>query len=98
MINRMLVEKNIESATTERASPLLFAPDKDDPLHFSVDYCTWRAITVRDSYRHLQTDELMDRLGEVTVSCRLDDSSGHWQIKFDECGRNRHALATHHGR
>lgn len=49
-IDRMLRKEVIETVTTESTSTIVFAPRKDRPLRFCVDYHQSHAVIFRDSY------------------------------------------------
>lgn len=85
----MLSEEVIKAATTERASPIIFASKKDDSLRFCVDYRKFNAVTVRDSYPLQRMDDCIDSLGDTTKVSSLDANFGYWQIEIDEKNKKK---------
>lgn len=53
-----------ESAQTECAAPIVLALEKDDSLHFCMNYLRLNAIMKRDSHRVPRMDEYIDPLEE----------------------------------
>lgn len=68
----MLRDDVIETITTGWASLLVFAPEKDDPLQFHVDYSRLSEVTIRDSYPPPRMDQCIDSVGEITVFLTLE--------------------------
>ena len=96
-LDNMLKEGIAEPATTEWASPIVFAPKKDGTLRFCVDYRRLNAMTIRDSYPIPRMDECIDSLGNAQVFSTLDANAGYWQVELDERDKDKTAFVTHHG-
>lgn len=64
-IDKILAENIIESAQTEWAAPIVFAPKKDRTLWFCVDYRKLNAVTGRDSYPIPRMDGSIDSEGKA---------------------------------
>lgn len=62
-IAKITKDETIEPATTEWASPILFAPKKYGSLRFCVNYRKLKVIAMRDSYPLPTMDECMEVLG-----------------------------------
>lgn len=93
----MLKEGVIEPAMSEWASPVVFAPKKDEKLRFCVDYRKVNAMTVRDTYPLPRMDECIDSLGGATIFSTVDCNNGYWQTKIPEADRNTTTFSSHHG-
>lgn len=70
----------IESAQSEWASPILFAPKKDVSLRFRVNYPKLNAFTVRDAYTIPRLFEYINWLGEARIFLTLNANPGYWPI------------------
>lgn len=93
----MLKEGVIEPAMSEWASPVVFAPKKDEKLRFCVDYRKVNAMTVRDTYPLPRMDECIDSLGGATIFSTVDCNNGYWQTEIPEADRNKTTFSSHHG-
>lgn len=83
----MLAMKVIESAQSDWASTVVFAPKKDGTLGVCIDYRKINAVTVCDPYQPPQMDECVDSLGDAQVCSALGANSGYYQIKVDRSVR-----------
>lgn len=65
---------------TEWTSTVVFVPEKDQSLRFSVDYRRLNVVTVQDIYSVPRMDEYNDSQGKAQMSSTLVATSGYWQI------------------
>lgn len=93
----MLTDKVGDSATTEWASSVVFAPKKDGSLRFCVDHRRLNVMTVRDSYPIPKIDECIDSLGTAAIFSTLDANSGYWQIEMYEKNVDKTDSVTYNG-
>jgi hypothetical protein len=61
-VQRMLKEGVIETASSERASPVDLVPKPDGTLRFCVDYRKLNAVTTRETYPLPRMDEFIEFL------------------------------------
>lgn len=74
-IDRMLQQDISKTATTNLASPIVFAPKKDGSLRFSVDYQKLNFVIVKDSYRLPRMGKSIGLVGEPRI---LSTSNAHF--------------------
>lgn len=67
----------------------MFVLEKDEPLHFCVDYRIVDFMTVRDLYQILIIDELIRPSENAVVYSALDAYAGCWQVEMDYAARYR---------
>lgn len=96
-IDKMLSQKIIESAQTNRADPIVFAPKRDKTFRFNVDFHRLNAVPKRDSYPITRMNKYIDSLGEAEVFSTSDANSGYCQVEIYETDRDKTALTPHHG-
>lgn len=75
----MVKDEVPEPGTTEWASQVVFAPSKDESLHFFVDYRQLNSMNLQDRYAIPNIDDFVDSLGKATIFFTLDARSGYWQ-------------------
>lgn len=90
-------ERVIEPETTEWAEISVFSRRENGSLCFCVDYYKFNAVTIRDSYTLLRTEECNGNLGETTVVSALEAKPGCCQIDIDESVRAKRGFVLHHG-
>lgn len=77
----MRVEGVAESVKAAWASPVVFVSEKDGSMRFYGDYRCLDAVTDRNSYPVLCTNEYIELLGEARMFSTHDASPGYWQVK-----------------
>lgn len=87
----------IEPATSEWASPVVFAPKKDGKLRFCVDYRRLNLATVADTYPLPRLHDFIDSLGNASVFYTLDANRGYWQKSVAEADKDKTCFTTHSG-
>lgn len=76
--DQLISRKVVEPVTTEWADRIVFAAQKNGPLHFYIDYRKQTAVTFHDSYPILSMDGFTDSLGELKAFSTLDATSWYW--------------------
>lgn len=72
----MIKKSVIETAMLEWASPVGFAPKKDEKLRFCVNYRKLSAMTVRDPYPLPRIEKCIKSLENATIFSTADCISG----------------------
>lgn len=84
-----------EAATTMRALPIVFVPNKNGHLRFRVDYRRLNAVTEKNRCWFSRIDECIDSLSEARVLQTHDANSGYCHIKVDSKDVHKTAYVTH---
>lgn len=96
-IDSILAMNLVKSAQKECASPIVFAPKKEGPLHLCVDYRKLNALTIHHSYPLPRMDECISSLGEAQVFSTLNANIRYWQIEVEESDKEKKAFTYHLG-
>lgn len=78
-------------------SPIVFQPEKDVTLRFSMDYRKLNAVAVRDSYPIPCMDRCKDRLRDATIVSTLYRNNGYWKVEIAKGDREKGTFKSHHG-
>ena len=79
------------------SSPVVLVQKRDGSVHFCVDYCKVNALTTKDAYPLPRIDETLDTLLGAKWFSTLDLISGYWQVKIEECDREKTAFCPSEG-
>lgn len=79
----------MESAQTECAVPIEFAPKKHGTLRFCVDHRKLNAVTKNDFYAIPPRETFIASLEKSTLFPRLDANRGYWHFEINAPGRER---------
>lgn len=74
-IDKLLKMKDITSAQTERAAPIVFDPKKDVALRFCVYYRKLNSVTVKDSPPLEWMNQRIGLVGDARVFSKLEANS-----------------------
>lgn len=85
-----------ESAQTDCAVPVVFAPKNNGTLQFSVFFRNLNAITERNFYCILCAHELIHISDDVTVFSTLDANCSYRQIEIDKLYCDLIVFTSHH--
>lgn len=96
-VGETLKDNVAETATTEWASPIVFAPKKNCRLRSCANYRKLNAVTVRDSYLIPRMDTCIASFRSANVFSTLDASRGYLQIEMDDNDMDKTALVKHKG-
>ena len=70
---------------------------KDNTLRFCVDYRKVNELTRKDAYPLPRVDDTLETLSGSKWFSTLDLLSGYWQVKVEECDRDKTAFVTKEG-
>lgn len=94
-ILKVIVLIVIGPAITEGATPVVFAPKKDETLRFCIDYWKVDAVTISDSYLLPTMDDYTGFLREAQIFYALDATSVFWQSEVNPFDREKSAFTSH---
>lgn len=86
-----------DAAVTEGASPIVFAPKKDEFFYFGVNYRRLNDVTVLVCYPIPRMDECIDSFGRAKLFSTLHASSGYCPIKMDNEDVDKAVFVAHNG-
>lgn len=92
----MFLDRVIETAQTNLATPTVFAPKKDGSPRFAVDFRKLNFVTKRGVYQITRENELLNSLGAAAVFSTLDTNGEYWQSKIEKENRDDTAFTSHH--
>lgn len=96
-IQRMLVNKLIQTSESPWTSPVVLVKKKNGKLRFCVDYRKLNNITKKDAYPLPRIDEMLDTLSGSKWFSTLDLASGYWQVQMHPKDREKTAFVTRYG-
>ncbi|KAL5488642.1 hypothetical protein EMCRGX_G017618 [Ephydatia muelleri] len=93
MLNDMLAQGVIESATGPWSSPVVLVQKKDGSTRFCVDFRQLNSLTKKDAHPLLRVDDTLDSLSSAQWFSTIDLASGYWQMKVvEEDKEKQHSL------
>lgn len=92
----MLSSGLIQLSHSPFSSPVLLVKKKDGTWRFCVDYHALNALTVKDRFRMLTIDELIDELGSTTWFSKLNLRQGFHHILMVDHNVAKTTFRTHH--
>ena len=87
----------IQPSKSPWASPVVLVQRKDNTLCFCVDYRKVNELTKKDAYPLPRVDDTLETLSGSKWFSTLDLLSGYWQVKVEECDRDKTAFVTKEG-
>lgn len=97
IIAELLEAGIIEESTSSYASPILLVKKKDGGFRLCVDYRALNKVTEKERYPLPLIQDLLDRLVNKSVFCRLDLANGYHQIKISPPSRPLTGFVTPDG-
>lgn len=82
---------------SERASPIVFTPNKNGSLRFCINFRKLSAVPLKDAHPILRTDEFLELLGKGRLFPTLDANSVYWKIDIGHLDKDRTAITLQHG-
>lgn len=82
---------------SEWGAPVVIVSKIDKTLRFCIDYRRLNQVTQKDSYPLSRMDEWIHSLGDATVFCTFDCSTGYWEIPVAEEDIPKTAFVCHRG-
>lgn len=96
MAAQMLQEGLIEPSNNPFSSPVILVK-KDGTWHFCTDYRALNSIIIKDTFRILAMDELLDELKGAKFFSKLDLWSCYHQVLLHLDDKHKSSFHTHHG-
>ena len=87
----------IRRNTNYYASPVLFAPKKDEKLRLCIDYRRLNAQTLRDPFPTPVASDLIAQTWGMKMFSKLDLQSGFHQMRIREGDQHKTAFCTQWG-
>ena len=97
MLNDMLAQGVIESATGPWSSPVVLVQKKDGSTRFCVDFRQLNSLTKKDAHPLPRVDDTLDSLSGAQCFSTIDLASGYWQMKVVEEDKEKTAFSTPFG-
>ncbi len=98
LVEHLIDMEFLRLSKSSRASPVLFAIEKDESLRFCVDLRALNRLTVKNSYPLSRIDTTMDRIGTAQYFPTIDLRDEYHQIRIAEKNISNTAFSTRNGR
>ena len=96
-LKEMQEQDVIEPSASPWSSPIVLVSKTDGSSRFCVDYRKLNDVTYKDSYPLPRLDDTIKTLSGAKWLSMLDLKSGYWQVKLDDCAREKTAFSTGSG-
>eukprot|EP00731_Ephydatia_muelleri_P018873 Em0011g913a len=97
MLNDMLAQGVIKSATGPWSSPVVLVQKKDGSTRFCVDFRQLNSLTKKDAHPLPRVDDTLDSLSGAQWFSTIDLASGYWQVEVAEEDKKKTAFSTPFG-